>query len=391
MSMWQFLSGYVMIRVEGLTLERFLNLATAQGVAVRRVYRVSYTMLKAEVTAAGWRKLRRSIPEKYKMTVERQGGLPVAMKRLTVRTALLIGLIAVGVGLLGASMFVWDVRVTGLETRDAMALEKELKQMGVAPGQWKTGIDEDGIGTALLIAHEEFAWIDVRIDGVVALVEVVPADLAPEVYDENTPCNIIATKDALIESVVPLAGHAAVKTGDTVRAGDILISGIVWDPGYPRLEFAARGEVIGSVWYAGSAETAVFEEARIPTGRTYRQRVITIGGDSAAVEPDCTFEHYDVAVVDRVNIGVFLPVIITEYEYSEVTLVQQPRNFDELCVYLEETAYFEALAEVPEDAEVVGHHTIFSMDGCVMSAKVYIHTHEDIGRVVPVDGGTLSS
>jgi len=384
--MWQFLSGYVMIRVEGLSLERFLNLASELGVDARKVRRVTYTELRAEVTAKGWRKLRRAVPEKYKITVERQGGLPIAMRRLTVRTALLIGLIAVGAGLLGASMFVWDVRVTGLDTRDAMALEEELAGMGVAPGQWKTGIDEDGIGTALLIEHEEFAWIDVRIKGVVALVEVVPADLAPEVYDENTPCNIIATKDALIESVIPLAGHAAVKAGDTVRAGDLLISGIVWDPGYPRLEFAARGEVIGSVWYAGNASTSIYEEARIPTGRTYRQRVITIGGDSAAVEPDCDFAHYDVAVVDRVVIGMFLPVIITEYEYSEVTLVEQPRNFDELCVYLEEAAYFEALAGVPEDAEVKSHHTIFSMDGCVMSAKVYIHTREDIGRVVIVSG-----
>ena len=371
-----------MIRVEGLTLERFLNLAAEQGVAVRRARRESYTVLKAEVTAAGWRKLCRVVPEKYKVTVERQGGLPVAMRRLTVRTALLIGLIVVAAGLIGASMFVWDVRISGLDTRETMALETELAGMGVAPGMWKGGIDEDGIGIKLLIAHEEFAWIDVRVEGVVALVEVVPADLAPEIYDEDTPRNIIAVKDAIIESVLPLTGHAAVKAGDTVRAGDMLISGIVWDPGYPRLEFAARGEVIGSVWYQGGAETSIWEEARIPTGRTYRQRVITIGGDSSAVEPDCSFEHYDVTVVDRVNIGVFLPVIITEYEYSEVTLVQQPRNFDELCVYLEETAYFDALAKVPEDAEVVGHHTIFRMDGCVMSATVTIHTHEDIGRAV---------
>jgi similar to stage IV sporulation protein len=371
-----------MIRVEGLSLERFLNLATEQGVAVRRVRRESYTVLKAEVTARGWRKLRRAVPDKYAITVERQGGLPTAMHRLTVRTALLIGLAAVSVGILAASMFVWDVRVTGLETRDAMALKVELAKLGVAPGMWKGGIDKDGIGTKLLIAHEEFAWIDVRVEGVVALVEVVPADLAPEIYDENTPRNIIASKDALIESVLPLAGKAQVKKGDTVRAGDVLISGIVWDPGAPRMTFAARGEVIGSVWYEGGAEASVWEEARIPTGRTYRQRVITIGGDSSAVEPDCTFENYDTAVVYKVNIGVFLPVFITEYEYAEVTLVQQPCNYDELCVYLEETAYFDALAKVPEDAEVKGHHTIFRMDGCVMSATVYIHTNEDIGRAV---------
>jgi similar to stage IV sporulation protein len=382
MRIWQFLSGYVMIRVEGLSLERFLNLATAEGIGVRRVRRVSYTVLKAEVTARGYRRLVRIVPEKYALTAEKQGGMPFLLRRLTLRTALLIGLAIVAAGLLAASMFVWDVRVDGLEYREAKALKQELAGMGIAPGYWKGGIDEEGAGTALLIAHKEIAWIDIRVEGVVALVKVVSADLAPEVYDENTPQSIIATKDALIESVTPLAGRASVKEGDTVRAGDVLISGLVWDAGYPRMLFAARGEVTGSVWYAGSASASIYTEVRVPTGRTARQRAISIGADSTAIDPDCGFTDYDTRVVDRINIGLFLPVYITEYEHSEVTVKQEPREFKALSVYLEEEAYYGALKAVPEDAQIVSHHAIFKMDDCVMSVAVYIHTNEDIGRAV---------
>jgi similar to stage IV sporulation protein len=371
-----------MIRVEGLSLERFLNLATAEGVGVYGVRRASYTVLKAEVTARGYRKLKRVVPEKYALTAERQGGLPFALRTLTLRMALLIGLLLVAAGLLAGSLFVWDVRVEGLEYREARALKEEMAAMGICPGAWKGDIDEDGAGTKLLIAHEEFAWIDIRIEGVVALVKVVPADLAPEVYDENTPQSIIATKDALIARVTPLAGRAAVKKGDTVRAGDVLISGMVWDEGKPRMLFAARGEVIGSVWYAGGASSSIYTEVRVPTGRTYSQRVISIGGDSSDVEPDCEFADYDTRVVEKINIGLFLPVYITEYEYSEVTLVTEPKGFEALSVCLEEAAYFDALRGVPEDAEIAGHHAIFRLDGCVMSATVYIHTYEDIGRAV---------
>ena len=77
--------------------------------------------------------------------------------------------------------------------------------------------------------------------GVVAEVRIVPADMPPEMYEEERPCDIVASKDAYIESVVQLAGRAVVKAGDTVRAGDKLISGLVWDPGTPRMMFAAKG------------------------------------------------------------------------------------------------------------------------------------------------------
>lgn len=371
-----------MIRVEGLSLERFLNLAAAEGISAHRVRRVSYTVLKTEVTARGYRRLKRVVPERYAVTAEKQAGLPFLLHRLTLRAALLIGFILVAAGLIAASMFVWNVRVDGLEYREAKALKQELAGMGIAPGAWKGGIDEDGAGLKLLIAHEEFAWIDIRVEGVVALVKVVPAELAPEMVDEDTPRSIIAAKDALIESVLPLAGKAAVQKGDTVRAGDVLISGLVWDAGYPRMLFAARGAVIGSVWYAGGASSSIYTEVRVPTGRTAMQRTISIGVDSSTIDPDCGFADYDTRVVDRINIGLFLPVYITEYEHSEVTLVQQPKEFAALSVYLEEAAYCEALKSVPEDAQIVGHHAVFKINGCVMSTAVYIHTNEDIGRAV---------
>ena len=371
-----------MIRVEGLTLERFLNLAKDAGVGVTHARRVSYTVLKAEVTARGYRKLQRIVPDKYAVTVEQQGGAQIMLWRHTLRTALLIGLALAGIGIFIAAQFVWEVRVTGLEYREAKALKDELSAMGIRPGVWKSGIDAEDAGIKVLVGHEEIAWIDIQVEGIVALVEVVPAELAPEVVDENTPQNIIATKDAIVESITPLAGRAAVEVGDTVRAGDVLISGLVWDEGKPRMLFAAHGDVTGSVWYAGSASASIYKETRIPTGRTYRQRVISIGSDHADIEPDCDFAVYDTRIVDRVNIGLFLPVYITEYEYSEVTLVQEPADFDTLSVYLEETAYFDALGYVPDAAKIVGHHAIYRMDGCIMSVAVYIHTNEDIGRAV---------
>ncbi len=383
MRMWNFLTGYVMIRVEGLSLEKFLNVAFEANVPVYEARRLSYTVLSAVVSARGYRKLLRVVPEKYTVTAQKSAGLAVGVKWLTRRKALLIGLILVGLAALAASLFVWEVRVTGIDTREAMALTEELAQLGIYPGAYKGHIDLKQAETRLIIAHDEFAWVNLRLTGVVALAEVVPAEPVPEIVDDSRPRHIVAEKDALIESVTALKGRAVVEAGDTVRAGDVLISGLVWDPGLPRMLFAARGEVIGSVWYAARVSAPMYEEVRIPTGRTQLQRVISIGRDSAPVDEGCSFAEYDTDVIREYPVvGLFLPVYISVLEHREVIITRQNVPRDTLTVYLEERAYYNAQGYVPNDTVIVGHRTVFKEEDGMLTATVYLQTHEDIGTVV---------
>lgn len=382
MRMWNFLTGYVMIRVEGLSLERFLNIAAENNVSVFDVRRVSYTVLRAIVSPRGLRKLQHVVPEKYTITAQKSAGLTVGMRWLTGRKALLIGLVLVVLAALAASLFVWQVRVTGLEYWEARELLPELEQLGIYQGAFKGNIDTKKAETKLIIAHDEFAWVNVRLTGVVALVEVVPAEPEPEMVDDSRPCNIVAEKDAMIESVTALKGRAAVQKGDTVRAGDVLISGLIWDPGMPRMLFAARGRVIGSVWYIASEEAPVREDVRIPTGRTQTQRVISVGADTAPVDASCSFAEYDTKEIGKYPVGQFLPVQITVLEHSEVQVTAKDVPRDMLKVYLEERAYYDALGFVPEKADIVGHRTIFKEKEGRLTATVYLQTLENIGTVV---------
>lgn len=383
MRTWKLIAGYVMIRVEGLSLERFLNMAAQAGITVYDVQRLSYTVLRVALSAHGYRCLRSVVPEKYSVTIERKGGVPFGFKRLSMRTALLIGLVIVGALIFVASFFVWNVRVTGIERREAIALEKEIQSLGVFVGACKGGVDIKTIETRLMVDHDEFAWVNLRFRGVVAEIEVVPAEPAPELVDDTRACSIVATKDALIESVTALNGRAAVAKGQTVCAGDVLISGLIWDEGLTSLLVAARGDVVGSVWYQAKASAPLNVEKRVPTGQTQLQRMIAIGADTAAVDEECPFAEYDTRVVDMYNVvGLFLPVKIITLEHSEVDIRQEPADMLKLKITLEESAFNDAQGLIPKDAEVVGHETVFEETDGVLTATVYVQTHEDIGKIV---------
>lgn len=383
MRIWKLIAGYVMIRVDGLSLEKFLNIAAQTGVTVYDAQRVSYTVLRAVLSAHGYRRLVKAVPEKYSIKIEKKAGLPFGLKWIYARKALLIGLAVLGTLVLTASLFVWDVRITGIERREAIALTEELQSLGVFVGTFKSGVDIKQIETRLMVDHDEFAWVNLKFQGVVAELEVVPAIPVPELVDDSRPCSIVAVKDALIESVTALNGRAAVTKGQTVRAGDTLISGLIWDEGLTRLMVAARGDVIGSVWYQAKASEPVMKETRVPTGRTQIQRVMAIGVDTTAVDAPCSFSEYDTRVVDSYNVvGLFLPVKVLRLEHSEVMIKKEPVDLAVLKATLEENAFFKAQGLIPQFAEVVGHETVFEEQDGVLSATVYVQTHEDIGKVV---------
>jgi hypothetical protein len=187
---------------------------------------------------------------------------------------------------------------------------------------------------------------------------------------------VIAVKDALEKSDA-LAGSRG-GNSDTVRGGHVRFPGSYGTREAAHM-FAARCEV--NVRCGTRAGPPLNLRGGKDAYRAdFRQRVVTIGADRAAVEPNCGLDAYDTRS-GRNNIVFYLPENHLE-QYSEVTFVSEPKQYDALCAYLEEAAYFEALKTVPEDAEVVSHHAIFKIDGCVMSAAVYIHTHEDIGRTM---------
>ena len=381
MRLWNYFAGYVMIRVEGLSLEKFLNTAAELGVAVFDARRVSYTVLRALVSARGYKKLRSAVSDRYAVSVVKKAGVPIGLKWMTGRKALLVGLVLIAAATFLASLFVWEIRVSGLDYNEAKALKQELNELGLGAGSYKGDIDLKETEKALMLGHDEFAWINVRLRGVIADVEVVLAEPVPEIVDDTRPCNIVATKDAMVVSVTARQGRAAVDQGDTVRAGDVLISGMIWDAGLTRMQTAARGEVIGSVWYSAQASAPTHEQSRIPTGRTQQQRVIVIGADTADVDDACTFAEYDTRIIDtRYVVGLFLPVKILVLEHAEVELHDDPIDRQMLKVYLEERAYYDAAAN--SQADIVSHVAVFTEQDGQLAVMVYVQTYEDIGKVV---------
>jgi similar to stage IV sporulation protein len=87
-------------------------------------------------------------------------------------------------------------------------------------------VDFDALELSLRQDFDEIIWASVYEEGtklVVCMQEKIAS--AKEETQEETCMDLVATQDATIASIITRSGLAAVKAGDEVKAGDILVNG----------------------------------------------------------------------------------------------------------------------------------------------------------------------
>ncbi len=139
-----------------------------------------------------------------------------------------LGIIVMTVLFIFTTGLVWDVRITGNERISDYAIENSLSDLGLEVGSYWRRTDKNAIESKLLASDPDIAWISVNRRGTVAYVEIIESEnVGFSAEDAPLYSNVVAERDGVIEEITVRSGCAVVKIGDVVRAGDVLISGIV--------------------------------------------------------------------------------------------------------------------------------------------------------------------
>ena len=122
---------------------------------------------------------------------------------------------------------VWDVRIEGCESELAEKIENELSSCGFSVGARWSDIDTSQIEVDMLSRSDSVSWLNINRRGTVAYVSVIEKVPHEEPPKKEGFSNVIAACDAVIEEITVIRGIAKVKPGDSVKKGDLLISGVL--------------------------------------------------------------------------------------------------------------------------------------------------------------------
>ena len=140
--LFNYILGYVNIKIEGFYIERFINICKSKNILLWNMKREKLSILYANIGINDF-KIIKSIAKTSGCNIKlnKKMGLPFIFNRYKKRKMFFILLLFVLVVLLISSNYIWNIEVIGDNTIDKNEIIKELKNKGLSVGMAKNKID----------------------------------------------------------------------------------------------------------------------------------------------------------------------------------------------------------------------------------------------------------
>lgn len=228
-SMIRYIRGYLLIRVEGYSPERFLNACSHRGIELwgLRSAGGAYEMC---MTLKDFRKIK-ALSKKTgtKVRVRRRYGLPFFLHRYRKRKLFFAGAFLAVCLVYILTLFIWEIDIRGNLRRTDEALLSFLRSRDVYCGMTAGSVDCDQIADDLRGAYADLVWVSASVHGTRLVIQVKENEhLSAQTggrAQETEGTDLAATQDCTILSIVTRQGTPLVHEGDQVKKGDLLVNG----------------------------------------------------------------------------------------------------------------------------------------------------------------------
>lgn len=359
--------GFVRFRAYGGFAERFINSCTAEGISLWSICKTP-DGLRAQTTAAGYKKIRSAAKASgMRVRLERKIGLPFFLRKYEEHSGLLVGFVAVVLALSLMSGSIWVINTDGNETVETEKIEAVFAEAGLRIGARKRSLKKNGLDEKTVRNMSEISWSSVSIDGSVVEIKVIEAEKKPTIEKSTGTANIVARKDGQIEIIEPYRGSAAIKAGQTVMQGQLLVSGVTQTKDEASLFSDADGYVVARTTLR--VETKTNDTAQNRSTKTKKIYSLYVFGREISLhkkrEADIVYHHKSWLYVA----GVRMPFGIFYTQYTDIGDEKKPsEQAAELAAMNEyalksynETLHAQIISQnvTNENGKIVGEYVCF--------------------------------
>ncbi len=302
-------------------------------------------------------------------TVSALRGLPSIVRPALSHAGAFLAVLLCAVLFFALRLRVFDIRAEEDSEVPLSVIERELSNVGFSAGtKWKES-DLSVIENAVLSASDEIGWIGIHRRGAVAY---VGARKKTEKESEPVPvgyANVVAAFDGVVEEITVKKGTAVVAVGDTVKKGDLLISGIQ-NVGSATVFTEAAGEV--GIRTTESMEISVLFESEKPVlekrgiasfGIVIFGKEINIFKNSRKYTPECVIINKNTRAV---VLGKYRLPIAVSVCYAFATESEKKVLSEADAENTAKSRFETALRLRLSDADLLNlrYDSVFSEDGC---------------------------
>ncbi|MDR0930538.1 MAG: sporulation protein YqfD [Clostridiales bacterium] len=393
MNIFNFFRGYVRLNIDGFFLERFLNIASHHNIFVWNIKRLGAQRISICVSNSGFQSLQ-EIADKTDSTVSviSHHGLHHLMQKYRGRTSFAIGGVLFIIAILVTSMFIWQVKIDYDGTRiPHETLQQAAISSGAKVGIWRFGLQNDKIANQIMLNVPEVAWVGVTIDGTCINIQARERIPAPLIVDEKTCHSYTASKPGVIDSIVVRQGSQLVKKGDSVSAGQLLVSGVIDSPTVGTRYVASDAIISAHTWNKLSAVIPDTIEDKTRAGGTKSKHTLQLFNWYI---PLYISDKVDFAEYERDNkliqahIGekLYLPFWLHYDKFYNIETTYTPISRDESILRTKQMLYNQIVSSLEPDTQITGEtQDITTTDSGAEILNLTLECTENIGIRQRVD------
>lgn len=426
-------SNQVRCLVTGEETLRFVNLCRNNGIELRHLVRRE-NVIQMEIDVENFKKLRPLVRKTHvKIHILNRHGPAFFFYRHKRRWWFLLGMTVFAGMIYILSLFVWQIDIDGnRKYTDALILQA-LAQMDVKTGCRKSEIDLPEIEEELRIMYDEITWVSASITGTKLQIELREGDLKisgssgggqtgnvkrvenrennPKTQNGESeidlPANLVADEDAIITNLVVRRGTVAVRYGDEVKKGDVLIEGKVYiyneDETLKKVDYlTAEGDVFGKYQELYEKHYQRKHEVRSYKGKNYRELGVVIVGKSFCLpvwenilkkqlEENTLSEVWSWKKQFRLTPTFYLPFALEYTEYVPYENVVEEYT-DEVIKKIAEEELQKYLNELEKKGvQIISNSVTISLDADGGHVKGTLILDGPIGKEVPISSEHMAS
>lgn len=390
----QFLKGYVRMKIWGVSPERFLNLCSNKNILLWDICKDgdAYTMCISLRAFLQLRPIARKTG--VRVVVLQKVGLPFLLPGLLKRKIFIAGLFLCVAFWIVSYRFVWDISLEGNYQITQEVFSDFLASQQVHVGMQKTDLDISSLEKEIRRAFPEVTWTSARLSGTRLEISIKEND-TPIITETEKPeggQDLVSEYAGVITSMIVRSGVPAVKIGDIVEEGTLLVEGRV--PIYNEdatireyLYITADADITveHSVTYQDTLPTTYIQ--KVYTGRRSSRPFIRLGSREIKLPQERPYLVYDTVIqghTPEVFEKLSVPFSWGQYVYREYMNVEHEYTLKQAeALLMEKELQFLATLEekgvhiIEKDVKIEEGSACWTMEGWILVDQL-------TGRLAPI-------
>ena len=386
--LFHFLTGYVIIKIEGSGKEEFINICTAEKLPIRNIKYHGSMFSSGEISPGSYHKIKLFAKDHgCKISVLKRGGLPFFLHRLKKRKIFCLGFFASVIVLVWLCSRIWVIDIAETDPLKRADISDILSNNGIVCGISARSINPFDFQQDILRMYPGYTRFWLEKHGTKLTVDVRYAKIPPEVDSPYDICNITAAKSGVIKKLVVRAGNPAVQENTFVNTGELLVGGIITNSQGQPLFVKADADVFAEINRSFSMSAPFLSVDRIKTGKISKKYCVEVFGKSFNLffrEPD--FAHYDGEITNkplRFFGEYFLPLSLRIYKYCEVKPKPVTKTASELESELKDKLLNSLNLSVPEN-NLISHEFVTTVTDTEVIVTLNVTCRENIAKETPI-------